>query len=1075
MIQTTNGAQAARRRTIRATACLAAGALAVTALAALGPTAALGAPKADVSPLGISLNEFESPSMEYRPGVRWWWSGGAVETAVLAEQLEYLAANGYGTVEINPFGKALPADDPAVKDIYTDAFYDKLEFAVAKAQELGITVDLNMGTAWNANSQYVKIEEGQGNMALGRTTLTGAQIKAGSVTVPALAKSNRYVDPMPKFDPTHSDLQAVLVAERTGVVGAVTGNAARFNDGATTWGERISLNSAASFLIDGADISGSTFTVSADVAAQLDDAKQYEVVGLYYLPAGTGSHRDGARPDWFTVDHMDAAKTLEYINEWVGDPNLKSIVDKYDNVRALFNDSLELGTDLYYTESLYDLARDADNNGLGYDFTKYLPTVYAQASMNGSASPFLTYTTDSAVTNRILFDFRKLVGQEFEDGLKGFQQGSNNFGLQFRQQAYNPPMDMIGAAEFVDIPEEEQADEFRLRTASSGAHLFDRNLVTAEQFTLGFTPYQNSLDTLKAGIDLMATSGVNNFFYHGLAYPYGQGTAAYGENGWSPFWSIGEGVQKENTLSKYYSDLNSYAARLNYIGQQGSASSDVAVYAPFNTRAVNTGATPVLNANGYTWDVINDGSIVADDTTAVDGKLSVNGGNMEYDALIVHTQSVPVATMEALQELADAGAPIIFYGALPNQQSGYADGAFAAEDAKVQGLATAIVAKDAGHNPVDATGLVTLLDQVSSPELTWAPNENVRAIRRTLDNGAELMYIRNIATTSNTITVNADAKYENFYWLDQEDGSVYRADVVDGEVTFTLEPGKDTIGRGSTQARPSRGIVLLAEPAGVRVPTADLTDGSPEGLNTVAPTDSIPVAPVSLTVEADNLDGTIGGSVESATFTANVLGNWKEATFQGGQLRSVVSDGVYKLNVHVPALSADHYELDLGTIFTAATVRVNGEIVDRLTWAPYRTDVTEYLQVGDNEIEITVTPRGRSRYFPAATNANGQYTANAPLDAGLVGPVILLASEDTVAPKIWDVWLTQHEKILIEATDSLSGVASIEYSTQKNKQSASAWKPYTGPLQVDAKSNVTFRVTDEAGNVSEVTVNRKDL
>ena len=61
------------------------------------------------------------PGKTYRPGVRWWWSGGAVETSVLGEQLEYLAGNGFGYVEINPFGKALPADDPAVKEVYTDA------------------------------------------------------------------------------------------------------------------------------------------------------------------------------------------------------------------------------------------------------------------------------------------------------------------------------------------------------------------------------------------------------------------------------------------------------------------------------------------------------------------------------------------------------------------------------------------------------------------------------------------------------------------------------------------------------------------------------------------------------------------------------------------------------------------------------------------------------------------------------------------------------------------------------------------------------------------------------------------
>jgi beta-glucosidase len=83
---------------------------------------------------------------------------------------------------------------------------------------------------------------------------------------------------------------------------------------------------------------------------------------------------------------------------------------------------------------------------------------------------------------------------------------------------------------------------------------------------------------------------------------------------------------------------------------------------------------------------------------------------------------------------------------------------------------------------------------------------------------------------------------------------------------------------------------------------------------------------------------------------------------------------------------------------------------------------------------------------------------------------------DRVAPVITSIALDRSQKIVVEATDELSGVATIEYSTQKNKQAPSAWTVYTGPLQVDAKSTVSFRVTDQSGNVSEVVqVNRKDL
>lgn len=72
--------------------------------------------------------------------------------------------------------------------------------------------------------------------------------------------------------------------------------------------------------------------------------------------------------------------------------------------------------------------------------------------------------------------------------------------------------------------------------------------------------------------------------------------------------------------------------------------------------------------------------------------------------------------------------------------------------------------------------------------------------------------------------------------------------------------------------------------------------------------------------------------------------------------------------------------------------------------------------------------------------------------------------------------LDQRQRIVVEATDELSGVARIEFSTQKNKQPASEWTEYTGPIQVDAKSVVSIRAIDDAGNVSDIlAVNRKDL
>ena len=111
------------------------------------------------------LEEFQDPGMEYRPGVRWWWPGGAVEEETLKKEIDYLAEKGFGYVEINPFqvSTVLEGDEERVRSIYTPEFYALLETAVSYCEEKGIVVDLNMGSGWNANSQDVTYEESMGN------------------------------------------------------------------------------------------------------------------------------------------------------------------------------------------------------------------------------------------------------------------------------------------------------------------------------------------------------------------------------------------------------------------------------------------------------------------------------------------------------------------------------------------------------------------------------------------------------------------------------------------------------------------------------------------------------------------------------------------------------------------------------------------------------------------------------------------------------------------------------------------------------------------------------------------------
>lgn len=965
------------------------------------PAAASSAINARESSSAFSVAQFRQPDMTYRPGVRWWWSGGAVEIPELIRQIRYLADNGFGYAEINPFDPApLPGDAAAVADVYSQAFYDKLEAVVAEAERLGVTIDLNMGTGWNANSPFVQVEDSMGNMALGRRTVAGTAITTAPIDVPAIEKSQLYFGVQKRGEwsavSPFARLQGVLVAELTGQQGRQFGPGSEaafniFDDGAKSYQAQLALDPGNSYFVDAAKLVGGKLVLDAATVAAINaSGKNYELIGLYVLPTGaTGSHE--AVP-WPVVDHLDGSKTAQYVNEWAGAGRLRHIIDAHDNIRALFNDSYEFNGDSWYNDKLYALAKDASGNGLGYDFTKYLPSVYRSLGATptfrrlGTPDTFLTYSLDTDERARITYDYNTLVSQKFLEGMAGFKSASNALGLQYRQQAYNPPIDTLEAAKYMDIPESEQPNELKLIQASSAAHLYGRNDVTAEQYTLGNVPFTNTLEMVKVGFDLMATSGVNNFFYHGFNYDYGKGSQQYGENGWAGFPTIGIDVSDDNTLSPYFEQLNTYAARVNYMTQLGRASKDVAVYMPFNTNLAETDVVKTLNTNGYAWDAINDDSIQSDATQVRNGKLRVNGGTMSYDAIIVDVRSLPVATMKRLAELADRGATVVFYGAAPNRQPGYADGDYVTEDAKVAAAATQALAERTASLQTTTAGLLQTLEQSVSPPVTYESDSEVRFNRRTLTDGSELTFLRNIGATQNEITVRVDDRFKQFYWLDQNTGRIYDADVKKGRVTFVLEAGKDQLGRPTAQR--SMSIALLASPTGRNVTGKAVSKGLPPALDVVEPDEVTSVQVDSLRVSADNLDGTIGGPVESVTYVDNVLGKWNDPTFHNGALRQVVADGVYTSSVQIGKVKGT-YVLDLGEVFTAATVRVNGVDAGKALFEPYEVDITDALRRGTNTIEVTVTPRKMNRYV---LEPNGQYNGASRgfQDSGLVGPVSLL-------------------------------------------------------------------------------------
>jgi hypothetical protein len=141
---------------------------------------------------------------------------------------------------------------------------------------------------------------------------------------------------------------------------------------------------------------------------------------------------------------------------------------------------------------------------------------------------------------------------------------------------------------------------------------------------------------------------------------------------------------------------------------------------------------------------------------------------------------------------------------------------------------------------------------------------------------------------------------------------------------------------------------------------------------------------VALRVRA--VDGRRGGALLDEALeievaeTDTTLDSWEDLGLRalGGQVR-------YRNTFR--AASA-RVVLDLGEVRGTADVLVNGSLVDRLVWGPWRTELTSALRPGDNDLEVIV--RGTlAGYVDDASPTPYVYAGQ--VRTGLFGPVRLLA------------------------------------------------------------------------------------
>src|SRR5436190_794987 len=268
---------------------------------------------------------FERPPDDAKIMMRWWWFGPAVTRAELEREMRLMKVGGIGGFEVQPVYPLLP-DDPTrgIKNLpfLSDEFIDALRFVSVKSRELGLRMDLTLGSGWPFGGPAVPITEAAGMLRTERIKLAG----------------NSKRSPIPNLT-AGEKLLAVFLARSQGQ----------------------------SIIADGLR----ELTDIHDGAVWLPDNLEGPHEVLFFISSRTGMQvkRPAVGAEGYVLNHLDRVATENYLNH-VGDRLMQAFGSRPPH--AVFCDSLEVYSQDWTSDFLEEFKQRR-----GYDLKPYLPALVA--------------------------------------------------------------------------------------------------------------------------------------------------------------------------------------------------------------------------------------------------------------------------------------------------------------------------------------------------------------------------------------------------------------------------------------------------------------------------------------------------------------------------------------------------------------------------------------------------------------------------------------------------------------------------------------------------------------------------
>ena len=691
---------------------------------------------------------------------------------------------------------------------------------------------------------------------------------------------------------------------------------------------------------------------------------EWTIMRIGMSPTGTKNAPAAPQGVGYEIDKMNGELVKYHFDNFVGEL-LKRIPEESKSAfKYVVADSYEMGS-----QNWTDNYEVKFQEKYGYNPIKYLPVLSGRIVGSIEESERFLWDLRRTIADDIAYEYvGALRKASNEHNLKTWLENYGHWGFPGEFMMYGGQSDLI-AGEFWN---EGTLGNIECKASSSTAHTYGKRITSAEAFTSSRKMYLRHPEKLKKRGDWALTEGINHFVLH-LYIQQPDDNRKPGMNAW-----FGTEFNRHNTWFSQADTYFDYLRRCQHLLQQGKYVADVCYFIGEDAPIMTGGRVPEI-PKGYSYDYIN-AEVILNRLTVKDGRFVLPDG-MSYKVMVLPPfKTMRPELLTKLEQLVSKGGTIL--GQKPEKSPSLEN--FPICDTQVKDLAN----KMWNENYVDGKMKATY-----GKGKIWDGYELSEVF-------ADLNLTKDLEVDANApilLTHRKTSEIDIYFLSNQSDNKLNIAPVF--RTDKNLRPQLWNAVSGEIRDLPEYEITLT----GIKVPLH--FEGAQSWFvvfSKEAKTNEISNFPeykslvtLDQNFKVDFLNKEIG---PKETIEFSKLQDWSISDNE--QIKFYSGTATYTKTFTIDQLPKNQeMYLNLGKVSVMAKVKLNDKYLGGVWMSPYRLNISEAIQAGENKLEIEVVNLWRNQLIrDKSRKEDEKYTWLVTDDitpksklqpSGLLGPVCI--------------------------------------------------------------------------------------